>query len=255
MRKLIPSKFLSSLIEFSLSDGLGNAHCNRLPQCQLQRLYDCLSTIPRLAPDDPKKYFWLDTICVPHEFMKVASSADDKVFRDQILESMKHITKQACSVLVIDSDILPLQLASSYSEAFVRINFSSWADRAWTLQEAVLAKQLYFQVKYGTTTLKDIMTRPGFSENDYLLGRKYFPAEDLDLYEDLRTSRARFIQTDVSNFGYLLYRLAHRILNITGIQTGRPDTEYPKQIEKALKTRTTSVNTDIELIRNDLLYD
>jgi hypothetical protein len=59
---------------------------------------------------------------------------------------MKSIAKAAHKTLVLDSDISLLRLRSEPQEVFLRIAYSSWNSRLWTLQEAVFAKKLLFHL-------------------------------------------------------------------------------------------------------------
>lgn len=69
------------------------------------------------------------------------------------IEKMRKIYKRANRILVIDADLLSTQLepqldASDRREiANARITACSWQQRLSTLQEAVLAKKLWFKIR------------------------------------------------------------------------------------------------------------
>ena len=64
--------------------------------------------------------------------------------RRNITSLMKSVSEAASQTLVIDSDISLLSSDSEPQEIFIRIAYSSWNSRLWTLQEAVFAKKLVF---------------------------------------------------------------------------------------------------------------
>ncbi|MCJ1343670.1 hypothetical protein MMC31_001866 [Peltigera leucophlebia] len=155
--------------------GMGNPESNSLPRCQLERIADCLRPLPRtpIANEDeeqeddkcwkmvrppaqpavtPEKlssqplYFWIDTICVPLKPDTIKTKA---------IEEMRKTYNKANRVLVIDADLMSTQLepqldVSDRREIVnARIMASDWQRRLWTLQEAVLAKKLWFQFAPG----------------------------------------------------------------------------------------------------------
>lgn len=139
------------------SDGLGNVSQNQLLQCQLLRLQGFVNDLwestsqstqcrpfqdlplPRERSPLINMSFWIDTICVPKE----------QPFRNLAINQMRVIYERARAVLVLDSELQQLSLRSSWEEILLTISFSGWTRRIWTLQEATLARVLYFQMKDG----------------------------------------------------------------------------------------------------------
>jgi hypothetical protein len=72
---------------------------------------------------------------------------------------MKSVSESAAQTLVLDSDIKMLSSRSEARELLIRIAYSSWSSRLWTLQEAVFTKRLVFQLSDTTTDLDGLMLR------------------------------------------------------------------------------------------------
>jgi hypothetical protein len=113
------------------SDGRGNLQENALPECQLQRIRQYVTS---LAPS-VDSVFWIDTLCVPLR----------EPLRNTAIMRMAQVYSSASQVLTLSSDLLSHNLPSSPDEASFRIFCSQWAARLWTMQEAILAKELVFQ--------------------------------------------------------------------------------------------------------------
>lgn len=167
---------------------MGNLESNSLPRCQLERIVEFLRPLPwtpvknadEEQEDDkcwkmvrlldksvvtPEKlssqplYFWIDTICIPLKPNTIKMKA---------IEKMRKIYNRANRVLVIDVDLTSTQLepqldASDRRDIMnARITASSWQRRLWTLQEAVLAKKLWFQFAPGA--FEKISLYPQYSD-------------------------------------------------------------------------------------------
>ena len=118
------------------SDGKGNPHRNSLPSCQLRRLQVCTNA---LYPSDRHPVpFWMDTLCVPvgRKFWPI---------RNVALDRMKATYKSAHKILVFDASIETLDSSVAPEEALIRIRYSPWSSRLWTLQEGRLGFDVYFQ--------------------------------------------------------------------------------------------------------------
>jgi len=153
------------------SDGLGNTQRNSLPFCQLQKLQSLVDVL--YAPEHRPVAFWVDTLCVPLE--------DD--VRTRAIRMMGETYKRAEKVLVLDSSLQRVSLDASPEELMMRIRCTPWTQRLWTLQEGMLADELYFQFlggavqgetliesyKKDTTPVKlgfRYLSRPNFSTDD-----------------------------------------------------------------------------------------
>ncbi|EPE35626.1 hypothetical protein GLAREA_11326 [Glarea lozoyensis ATCC 20868] len=126
-----------TLISHALGDCLANRAENTLPTCQLKNIRHILCNIhkPEFQSEE-RNWFWLDTLCIP------LSHLGTSITRHSLTKSMKSIAKAAHKTLVLDSDISLLRSSSKPEEMFLRIAYSSWNSRLWTLQEAVFANKL-----------------------------------------------------------------------------------------------------------------
>ena len=104
-------------------------------------------------------YFWMDTLCVPPY---------DKTLRKAAIKNMRAVYSRANRVFVLDADLLATRgtrNSLSDQEFLSRITASSWVRRYWTLQEALLAKNLLFQ--FADEAIR-IIDPPDQTENLYL---------------------------------------------------------------------------------------
>ena len=162
------------------SGGLGNIQANALPLCQLRYLDNCLSKLPNdgergfnykknpyirdptgkvwissLGLDNlehPKnrrsKLFWIDTLCIPVD----PKSSD---LRMKAINKMDAVYAHAREVLVLDSEVQSFSISATHPcELLVRIAYSSWMGRSWTLQEGAIGQATYFQCADGALTLE-----------------------------------------------------------------------------------------------------
>ena len=91
-------------------------------------------------------YLWIDVLCVPRQ-----ASVKGKA-----INQMKTIYSKAAKVLVWDRNLLQSRKPSSPIEINTRIRMSKWAQRLWTLQEAILAEDLHIQFQDDTVSVKEL---------------------------------------------------------------------------------------------------
>jgi hypothetical protein len=91
----------------------------------------------------------MDTLCVP-------AAPEYKHVRKQAIRNMSHVYKSATKVVVLDSELLQCSKDASMLELYTRIKLSGWMRRLWTLQEGVLAYDVYFQLKDGVHSMIDV---------------------------------------------------------------------------------------------------
>ncbi|OCH89430.1 hypothetical protein OBBRIDRAFT_835831 [Obba rivulosa] len=123
------------------ADGLGSVTEKGLPTCQLRRLATLTNQIVEGGA------LWMDSLCVP----------DIRDMRKRAIGLMGQTYKDAAAVLVIDSGIRSCSLNAPMEEKLLRILTSSWMQRLWTAQEALLARLLIFEFSDGLTTIPHIM--------------------------------------------------------------------------------------------------
>jgi len=102
-----------------------------------------------------------------------------------VTNSMKLISQIATQTIVLDSDISLLTSQSEAREVFIRIAYSSWSSRFWTLQEAVYTNRLLFHFSDQTIELDALMLiyrdgTPGWEQ----AWRFHFPYKELRRYLD-----------------------------------------------------------------------
>ncbi|KAF7128381.1 hypothetical protein CNMCM5793_003111 [Aspergillus hiratsukae] len=152
------------------SDGKGNENHNALPECQLREIHDHIEKLyesprPEARPPglmfgpsktlefhDPWRKpvgFWMDTLCVP-----VGSAGEE--MRQKAIQKMRDIYESADRVLVLDGRVEELSISSSIVDRAARLIVSNWQSRIWTLQEGVMAQQLFFQFGDGALTLGEL---------------------------------------------------------------------------------------------------
>ena len=126
-----------------------NKNDRRMHLCQIERAQDAFN---QLLTEDQKSNgiksmpFWIDVLCFPRQ----AS------VRSQAINQMKDIYREAQAVLIWDRTLLKTRRLDSKIEMNMRIRLSSWAQRLWTLQEAVLATNLYVEFEDGIVGTKEL---------------------------------------------------------------------------------------------------
>jgi len=126
-----------------------------MPYCQLKRLSRLIRALPPplgytetsdIIPSVNTKqlggssdcHFWMDTLCVP-------VSEELQVLRDKAIWRMRDVYSLASNVLVLDAELIKSSAERPFEEIFTRIYCSTWIRRLWTLQEAILNKDLFYQ--------------------------------------------------------------------------------------------------------------
>jgi hypothetical protein len=123
------------------ADGLGSTSEDGLPICQLQRLSALVSSL------HPGAAFWVDSICIPKA----------KLARKKAIGMMARTYQDAEAVLVLDSGLQLISSSESPGMKLLAVLTSGWMRRLWTLQEGVLAKQLYIQFADTHKALIDLI--------------------------------------------------------------------------------------------------
>ncbi|KAI0676869.1 hypothetical protein C8Q78DRAFT_50944 [Trametes maxima] len=126
------------------ADGMGSTSEVGLPTCVVKRIAALAKT---LLPESGA--FWLDSLCVPAR----------RDSRKLALRHMARSYRDAAMVLVIDECIrTQCSENKTWEENLCRIKTSGWVRRIWTLQEGLLARELYFEFNDG---LVDVEHRLG----------------------------------------------------------------------------------------------
>ncbi|KZT11002.1 uncharacterized protein LAESUDRAFT_360461 [Laetiporus sulphureus 93-53] len=123
------------------ADGLGSTTESGLPTCQLQRLAALTESLMPGAP------FWIDSLCIP----------EDRTSRKQAIRMMARTYSEAQVVLVIDAGIYSCPVDAPIERRLLAIRASAWVQRLWTLQEALLARELKFLFGGCVVDFKDFL--------------------------------------------------------------------------------------------------
>lgn len=118
------------------SDGLGNPKRNCLNQCQLNRIQSLVNELYE-AERRPIR-FRMDTLCIP-----VGTEHED--LRTVAIDRMAETYRRADKVLVLDNSLQYCGGDISRVEMGMRLRYSPWMTRVWTLQEGRLGRELHFR--------------------------------------------------------------------------------------------------------------
>ncbi|RPD56094.1 hypothetical protein L226DRAFT_509878, partial [Lentinus tigrinus ALCF2SS1-7] len=116
------------------ADGLGSTTEQGLPTCQVERI---AAFARQLLPDGA---FWIDGLCVP----------EVKYLRKAAIRLMAKTYREAEKVIVLDAGICAqCSMSHTPAENILRVKTSVWMQRVWTMHEAFLARELYFEFSDG----------------------------------------------------------------------------------------------------------
>jgi hypothetical protein len=208
------------------SDGRGNVGGNGLFACQWRRLQD---DAQKTQEKDSDNYstplaemvpFWIDTFCVPR-------GADQKVaeLRQKAISMMPEIYRGADVVLVLDS---ALEGAGDMSilEFGMRVKFSGWSRRVWTLHEGAVARNVMFRIAKGLVDLR---------LTNYQMARAKYPHRVGDKWQILQGIEEQYIHAVLQ--GCLMINRWSSSANLIFFKTWRE-----------LQKRTTSLDNDRYLV-------
>ena len=95
------------------------------------------------------KLFWIDTLAIP-------THKEFPTQRIKALRQMHKIYACATSTIVIDLGLMRVTMGSGYSNTAMKITMSRWMTRLWTLQEAVLSRNLFFCFLDGVCSMRSL---------------------------------------------------------------------------------------------------
>ncbi|MCJ1243007.1 hypothetical protein MMC30_000203 [Trapelia coarctata] len=139
-------KWEESYTYFTIShvwaDGLIGDTERGLPTCQLQKLARHRSQLTIGSP-----LIWIDGLCIPGE----------PTAKRKGINKMADIYRNSTATLVYDAGLQSMfyNLRSSSSVLALRFFTSAWVHRLWTLQECVLAKNVFVAFKEYIGSLHD----------------------------------------------------------------------------------------------------
>ena len=131
------------------SDGLCSDTNTGLPACQMSSL----KQLAALCKNESIPYFhliYIDTLCIPR----------DENIKKLAINTMARVYTTASIVLVLDSTLRTVNVGtSSAARVLLQIITSPWNHRLWTLQEALLARELIFAFRDGLYKAWDLLGR------------------------------------------------------------------------------------------------
>ncbi|OCL11793.1 hypothetical protein AOQ84DRAFT_437454 [Glonium stellatum] len=159
------------------SHGFGNLSANSLPQCQMERLFKDMRSLPdpipnkywltragigplsfdlirlsyniRRGPNNPLPLFWIDTLCLP-------AGAEYDELRTQGSDRIGQTFAGASHTLVSDLGLRQLRLsASDKCEVLARVICSEWINSCWTFQEGTMSQSCNIQCADGAFALHE----------------------------------------------------------------------------------------------------
>jgi hypothetical protein len=99
---------------------------------------------------------WIDTLCCPINA------------KDLALAKIRDVYEKATYTLVLDSSLRCVSArAMGLHEVIIRISTSSWMRRLWTLQEAALSKDLWFQFSNEVISFAKVWERKIKTQDHY----------------------------------------------------------------------------------------
>jgi hypothetical protein len=208
------------------SDGRGNANGNGLFPCTWQQLQDDAQKCQekdsgdRSIPLEEMVPFWIDTFCVPR-----GSGQRVAELRSKAISMMPEIYRGADVVLVLDS---ALESAGDMGilEFGMRVKFSGWSRRVWTLHEGAVAQNLMFRMAKGLVDLR---------LTNYRMAKAKYPHRDGDNWHILQGIEEQYIHAVLQG---------HLMINRWSSSTDQIFFRTWKELQK----RTTSLVNDRYLV-------
>lgn len=122
--------------------GRGSVAEKGLPFCQIKNLVR-IALAPNVDLGVYTPYLWIDSLCVP----------DDQSLRGTAIQLMSSVYQSASATIVLDEGMQNVSAAST-DHFLLRLMLSDWNRRLWTLQEALLSKDVHILTPTGLVSLK-----------------------------------------------------------------------------------------------------
>ena len=135
------------------SDGFGTFQDqNKLSTCTLRMfsiLFDKVNEKLNGRKLNTPEAFWIDTLSIP-------VGKDFTSERTLAIRQMHDIYLHARYTIILDKGLMKVRQGPGYSQPAMYITMSNWMTRMWTLQEAVLSKDIYVNFKNYIYSMKDL---------------------------------------------------------------------------------------------------
>lgn len=171
------------------SAGLGNDTSHSLPFCQLAHLQSLADTVCASA-EKSGAYFWIDSLCLPQNRHK----------RKLAVQTIWQVFRAARAVVVLDP-LLSRHLVSSSEEALLRIRYSPWKSRIWTLEEGFFSLRLLFRFANRIVSMDEML-------RDFESSRSALP---LGAVHILQPCQAPFTARDEERLPNILVKLGYDV--------------------------------------------
>lgn len=124
------------------AQGLGNKTSNEILCCQLKKIRLYVKDVFSSRDDE---FFWLDTLAIPQN---TKGSESQERLKDTAISRIYHVFNEATHCIIFDRHLITtgtdfVECRTIASELLA----SAWMRRLWTLQEALVSKQLHVAVK------------------------------------------------------------------------------------------------------------
>ena len=125
---------------------LGSPSPKGLPKCRLEQFQNAVNCLHKSSGPVP---FFIECLCVPQQLPA----------EQEALQRMKTVYEMATNTLVFAPEVLSRKQNTHLFEIATGISNSGWTTRLWTLQEAILSKNLYFQGCDCQFSAKELLTK------------------------------------------------------------------------------------------------
>ncbi|MCJ1325021.1 hypothetical protein MMC10_001683 [Thelotrema lepadinum] len=133
-------------ISHAWNNFLGSTSSKGLPKCRLNQFQKAVNRLHMSRNSIP---FFVDCLCIPQQLPA----------RREALQRMNIVYEMATNTLVFAPEVLDQKKNTHLFEIATRVSNSKWSTRLWTLQEAVLSKNLYFQGDDCQFSAKELHTK------------------------------------------------------------------------------------------------
>lgn len=130
------------------SVGLGNDDGNALPHCQLSLVQALANQVVKPKHESGSTPFWIDTLGLPV----------DRKSRERAIRYIPLIFTRASAVIVLDPTLYKHAYTQA-GEAILRIRYSLWKSRLWTLEEGFCSRKLVFRFSNALVSLEELLSR------------------------------------------------------------------------------------------------
>jgi hypothetical protein len=132
------------------ADGMGSTSEKGITMCVVKFLSEAATASFNSTHDTELDTipFWIDSLCVPSE----------TDFRRKAIGLMAETYASAAVVIVIDASMRHLSVSDPIQEQLFVLYVSTWVQRLWTLQEALLSRRLLFRVGDGLIDFRYFFT-------------------------------------------------------------------------------------------------